>query len=286
MQSLIIPPTIIGNVFIGGVGQAGITAADIAAKTSLAEVDVLDFVNDGLNVRFSVAKNYSINSLAWQGVTTMTYYIDLSGYLINVGSKAFQGISTFVNPIKVFISRGIATQFLNVDHFEIDTGAGANILELFSSPQTLWLGGNSFEVDTQNNNTVWRRNNGNLRAYVNTYLATNNAGSPDSDLTANPPGQGIVYCSDFTQPNFPNNLAASNIASNSFDLTWSIPSSSNPIDRYIVFLDMDFYKIVATNSASITGLIPSTSYSVRVMAIDDNGNASEFSNELSVVTLA
>lgn len=69
-------------------------------------------------------------------------------------------------------------------------------------------------------------------------------------------------------------------------LDWTTPSADNPIDYYEVYLDGVFYENTTDASEGwvITGLTASTSYDITLKTVDDVGNKSAFSNEVTQST--
>jgi hypothetical protein len=72
----------------------------------------------------------------------------------------------------------------------------------------------------------------------------------------------------------------------SITLDWTTPSADNPIDYYEVWLDGVFLENTtdATEGWVITGLTASTSYDITLKTVDDVGNKSGFSNEVTQAT--
>lgn len=123
------------------------------------------------------------------------------------------------------------------------------------------------------------------------YTTTDDAGPAGFD---NEYGHGRVNAyqavlaaggsSDTQAPTVPNGLTASNIGSSSFDVSWNASSDDTGVAGYNVFLDGSNIGSVTGTSTSITGLNPSTSYSVRVSAFDAASNESGQSSALNVTT--
>jgi hypothetical protein len=72
----------------------------------------------------------------------------------------------------------------------------------------------------------------------------------------------------------------------SITLDWTTPSADNPIDYYEVYLDGVFYENTtdATEGWVVTGLTAATSYDITLKTVDDLGNKSGFSNEVTQAT--
>jgi|GEM_PF-1715661 len=82
-------------------------------------------------------------------------------------------------------------------------------------------------------------------------------------------------------PAVPTDLAASEITQTSFTLTWTATPGAT---SYKVYKDGSLYASPTTNTASITGLTPSTTYSLTVSAVNANGEGVK-STALPVTTL-
>lgn len=69
-------------------------------------------------------------------------------------------------------------------------------------------------------------------------------------------------------------------------LDWTTPSADNPIDYYEVYLDGVFYENTTDASEGwvVTGLTAGTSYDITLKTVDDVGNKSGFSNEVTQAT--
>ncbi|WP_462253284.1 S8 family serine peptidase [Ekhidna sp.] len=89
---------------------------------------------------------------------------------------------------------------------------------------------------------------------------------------------------DNTPPSTPTGLASSNIQSTSFDINWNASSDDVGVTGYNIYLNGSSIGTVTGTSASVTGLSPSTSYSVAVSAVDAAGNESSQSSSINVNT--
>src|SRR5690606_36602359 len=69
-------------------------------------------------------------------------------------------------------------------------------------------------------------------------------------------------------------------------LDWTTPSADNPLDYFEVYLNGAFYENTtdATEGWVITGLTVGTSYDITLKTVDDLGNKSAFSNEVTQAT--
>ena len=87
-----------------------------------------------------------------------------------------------------------------------------------------------------------------------------------------------------TPPSAPTGLAASAITATNFTLTWTASTDNVGVTAYEVYRGATLAATVAGTTASITGLTPSTNYSMTVKAKDAAGNVSAASSALSVTT--
>jgi chitodextrinase len=91
---------------------------------------------------------------------------------------------------------------------------------------------------------------------------------------------------DTAAPAVPGGLAASNITSNAFTLTWAESTDDVGVTGYNVFLDGLLYASPTGASVNVTGRTAETTYSATVRAIDAAGNMSAQSAALEVTTTA
>lgn len=123
------------------------------------------------------------------------------------------------------------------------------------------------------------------------YTTTDDAGPAGFD---NEYGNGRVNAhqavlaaggtSDTTPPSTPTGLSSSNVGTTSFDISWNASTDDNAVAGYNVYLNGANIGTSAGTSTSLTGLTPSTSYSVSVSAFDGAGNESGQSSSINVST--
>lgn len=106
--------------------------------------------------------------------------------------------------------------------------------------------------------------------------SSQDAGSQQSDCTV----------PDTEQPSKVINLSTSEITYNSFKLNWSAASDNVGVTGYKVYRDSAMISQVSGMSTTLTGLNPSTTYEMKVTAIDAASNESDPSDALSVTTNA
>jgi hypothetical protein len=113
----------------------------------------------------------------------------------------------------------------------------------------------------------------------------------DSNITAATYGRGIWRASisttaDAQSPSTPTNLVASATTSSSTNLTWTASTDNVGVTGYSIYNGATLVTTTTTNSATITGLAASTTYSFTVRANDAAGNVSGLSSAVSVTTSA
>lgn len=89
---------------------------------------------------------------------------------------------------------------------------------------------------------------------------------------------------DNEAPSSPSGLQATNIMPDSYILTWAASSDAIGVLGYKVYKDNVLIGTTSTPKFAIGGLESNTSYAMKVMAFDSEGNNSDFSSVLSVTT--
>lgn len=90
------------------------------------------------------------------------------------------------------------------------------------------------------------------------------------------------FMKDAEAPTVPLNLAANNISSNSFTLSWTASTDNLKVASYEIFKDGVLMAETANTSYNISGLVSGVTYSFTVRAKDSFGNVSSQSVPLSV----
>lgn len=112
-----------------------------------------------------------------------------------------------------------------------------------------------------------------------------------SDIRAGISGIQIVESSsttppDNTPPSAPSGLAATSITATTFALSWNASIDDTGVSGYEVLLNGVASPVVSGTSTTVSGLSPSSAYSVAVRARDAAGNWSPLSAAINVTTLA
>ncbi|MCY0926345.1 carbohydrate binding domain-containing protein [Streptomyces sp. H27-H1] len=108
-------------------------------------------------------------------------------------------------------------------------------------------------------------------------------------------GQGTYYADDITldgpggtvdtqAPTVPGSLAATGKTSTTASLTWTASTDNVGVSGYDVYQGAAKVATSGTNSATVSGLTPSTAYAFTVRARDAAGNTSAASNTVNVTT--
>jgi hypothetical protein len=200
-------------VYLGNVSSFITSEADMAARCTLSESEILDFTIDGANVTFKTNTDYNINVDAFRS-TSILYYRDYK-HLINLNSGGefrsssiidFIGVNTLVIGNATFLLSQLETFTAdNCTTLLATTFRGSNIvianlpkvtyiqsftsttsgnftdcssLELVNIPLCTALG----NADGSTNESVF--NNIKTGCVINAHvsLQTNNAGNPDANL--------------------------------------------------------------------------------------------------------
>lgn len=134
-------------------------------------------------------------------------------------------------------------------------------------------------------NSVVAQTQGNRNPFIdNAYLATVIWGGPAAQNTWPDTFSGGTT-SDSEAPSAPGNLTVTGVTSTSVALSWTASTDNVAVSGYDVYVDNAFKMFVTSTSAAISGLAPSTTYMVYVVARDAAGNKSNSSATVQAQTL-
>ena len=134
-------------------------------------------------------------------------------------------------------------------------------------------------------NSVVAQTQGNRNPFIdNAYLATVIWGGPAAQNTWPDTFSGGTT-SDSEAPSAPGNLTVTGVTSTSVALSWTASTDNVAVSGYDVYVDNVFKTSVTSTSAAISGLAPSTTYMVYVVARDAAGNKSNSSATVQAQTL-
>lgn len=118
------------------------------------------------------------------------------------------------------------------------------------------------------------------------YSMTVKAKDSTGNTSAASAALSVTTIADTSAPTVPTGLASSSLAATSFTLKWTASTDNVGVSSYLVFKNGVQIGTSATASFNVTGLTPSTAYSMTVKAKDSAGNTSAASAALSVTTTA
>lgn len=140
------------------------------------------------------------------------------------------------------------------------------------------------DFEKQRNNVV-AQTQGNRNPFIdNAYLATVIWGGPAAQNTWPDTFSGGTT-SDSEAPSAPTNLNVTGVTSTSVALAWTASTDNVAVSGYDVYVDNAFKTSVISTSAAISGLAPSTTYTLYVVARDAAGNKSNSSATVQAQTL-
>lgn len=119
---------------------------------------------------------------------------------------------------------------------------------------------------------------------TNFIITTNSLASSFTLDNATLTTEAIIV--DNEAPTTPTNLVGSNITSNSVTLNWDASTDNIGVTGYDIYRNTIKITTSATNSFTVTGLSPETSYDFYVKAKDAAGNESTQSNSITITTSA
>jgi len=88
------------------------------------------------------------------------------------------------------------------------------------------------------------------------------------------------------KPAVPLNLTQTDITHNSVSLAWQTAEDFREVESYYLYRDATIIDIVSGTSALVEGLMPSSTYSFAIKAVDRSGHVSGLSETITVSTLA
>ncbi|MHC0441621.1 fibronectin type III domain-containing protein [Flavobacterium sp. 3-210] len=290
------------NTYIGGVASVLNSASAVAAALSVSVSRIQNFLIVGSNIQFKMVGTYSLSFVPATGALLrplLTYYQDNDGLVLNITSSCF---AVYTKIIRLYFP-GIITQTGTNVHQDIAT---VHILELpncISLPanflgnwQTPVGGGTKVLVAPKctnwgatklDNNVVGGNARIRMKAYAPISEQTSNAGAPEGDLSgiAGSTSSSVVYVPNYIKPNAIIDLTAGIITSTTIQLNFTVPSSTNTLDFYEVYLNSVYKGKITASGQNVTGLTTGSLYKIEVYAVDVYYNKSLISNIISVTTL-
>ena len=162
---------------------------------------------------------------------------------------------------------------------------GNNSIENITTLKTAYIPNCTSLGTTALNNFVFGTCPSFLRIYAHPSLATNNGGGEDGDLAyARGRGASVNYVTNFTSPITPTIASVGIIYGTAIQLI-DEGISTNAIDYFEVTVNGVYIGWISVNSY-ITGLTPSTNYTITLKAVDILYNKSVGNNSINVSTNA
>ncbi len=90
--------------------------------------------------------------------------------------------------------------------------------------------------------------------------------------------------SDTEAPSIPQNLTVMATTENSISISWDASTDNQSVSSYSIYVDGNSAGSTTSTSYTISGLLPSTTYTICVKAQDNAGNISDCSDSLSATT--
>lgn len=279
------------NTEIGGVASTISTPALLATKLGIDASRITNFAIVGSDIKCTITGSYSATTNYFYNDANITYFRDADGLVIAVApSSMFQGNASEYCTV---------LDFKNLLALGTDSCRNSNYTHYWFKSATT-IANNSFSanlfakvIDIRNcttlgsssaNNAVFEVSYG-CRIYANSFLATNNGGSPDGDLTsAIAQGATVTYVLNNTAPNAVTDLSLNTVYNTSVKLNFTAPTGSiNAIAFYEAWNGSEFLgQIIEKECFQLKQGISYTDF--YIVARDIYYNASLKSNSISFST--
>jgi hypothetical protein len=261
------------NTFIGGVSSSIYTPALLATTLGISSTRISNFSVIGSNIQCRITGTYIMQASCWNGNTSITYYRDNGGLCTQWDKSAF---AYCTNCLDLFFPN-LVTIRPTPTNWSLH-GPG---ITLIYAPNCLnWGDTQAYETEMIRNNFTTPK-----KIYVHPSLATSNAGAEEGDIAyLRTLGATIIYVTSFTAPNPITTLSAGTIYNTAIQLNFTPPSSTNAIDYYECWVNGVQKNNITAPGQYTTGLTPSTSYDITLIAVDIFYNKSVVSNSLSIST--
>lgn len=140
-------------------------------------------------------------------------------------------------------------------------------------------------VEISNQSTLTLNDSGLSPQTSYSYTASAYDLAGNQSATSSPSVITTPSAPDTTPPTVPTITGAQAVSSTAFNLGWSASiDSQGTVASYRIFLNGAFYVAVSGTATTVTGLTASTTYLVSVSAVDNSGNESNPSSQVSVTT--
>ena len=279
------------NTFIGGVASVINTPSLLADKlrnypsgTAFSATDIQNFTIVGDDIECYIGVDYMLGENFLTDFTTLTYYRDVGGKAIsnNTGSQSKMFLRCY-NLEDVFFPNMINIKGVLANWTFENTYGSYSKWKIFYIPNVI-----NFGSTTSNDGNVFRTNFSNsIKIYAHSSMQTINAGGVEGDLALfdSLGSNSVNYVLNLTPPAPITDLTIGTITSTTLQLNFTVPSSTNAIDFYEVWLNgKRTGKTVNASGENITGLTTGTSYEIEVIPRDIYYNGSS-SNKVTQSTI-
>lgn len=258
------------NVFIGGVSATMYDAATIRPKLNyIAASEIKNVIVDGPNISFRIDTNYSLTNWAWRHALDITYFKDLDGYCTSINEATFRKSALWTGGTTHIHLPGVET-VSSLYNFYRNSYMQEIVL---TSPNLTQLGAT---VSANDSNFGGGANWSGCKLWLNDNLRTANGGGAEADLASF--NGTIVWVTSYVAPDPITDVAVSQIFENAAQLTWSVPTNTNGMMKYEVFVNGVMYTSTTQTTIKVAGLINGTVNKFEVKGVDNFYNKSELSN--------
>ncbi|MBU3012195.1 endonuclease [Polaribacter vadi] len=166
----------------------------------------------------------------------------------------------------------------NVTTFSLDLSWTAATDNTAVTSYDIYIDGNL--VTATSNTSVTLSNLSSNTNYSFTVFAKDIVNNSSESSTA----LNVSTLADNEAPTTPTNVTISNETESTFIVSWSSSTDNTKVDFYEVYIDDLFVNSSENEMYTVTGLTPSTTFKVEILAVDEVGNKSNLSNAVSAST--
>ena len=241
---------------------------------------------------YPIRKSISFEDASEDTVTSFVFdssIYDEDGEMV---TPSHSSISTYIRPSNSVIGMGQSINFgSEEDEFHVWDGNGSNEQSLYSTFYSKYV---SSIYDVQGRTLKLKANLpvpvilklepndtliiNNRKFKINKIKLNINTGSSDLELI-----NDTVYTAALPDASF---LRVYSTSTTSTQIQISDENAGNRTTSYKIYVDNSLHATSDNNAPIISGLLPNTTYSIKVISVYINGLESEFSNELSITTVA
>ena len=198
-----------------------------------------------------------------------------SGYSAGYTGIVFEPIDEFkgdIARIYFYFATRYEDQISSWSDYDMFDGSSDKVFDdTFLSILTTWHNNDPVsQKEIDRNNNIYYNHQNNRNPFIDHPEYVNLIWNPTPDTEA---------------PTDPTNLIASNPTDNTIDLNWTASTDNITVVSYDIYIDGINSFNSLTNSFTVPGLTPETTYCFTVKAKDAAGNESDFSNQSCETTL-